>query len=152
MCTAHDDTTDRSTGQGVDGAWRMPAPLAELRQALFDLLMEVIDVAPAPQGVIELPGYSGFTAALIEDTQIVFRPQTGIPGIARVLVDRLPQSLERQRILRRLVQGLAPKVIQIKAIVARHGRDDRGLEIGQPACPGWWHTARIAPGRTGSAR
>ena len=58
-------------------------PLAELRQAFFDLLMEVIDVAPAPQGVIELPGYVGFTAALIEDTQIVFRPQTGIPGIAQ---------------------------------------------------------------------
>ena len=116
----------------------------ELGEALLDLLMEVVNIAPAQEGVVELPGGFDCTTALIKDTQIVFGPQTGVPGIAWILVNGLPEGLERQRILRRLVQGLTPKIIQIKTVVARQGRDDRGLEIGSQLAQGGG-TQRILP-------
>ena len=55
-----------------------PAAFPELGEALLDLLMEVINIAPAQEGVIELPGGFDCTTALIKDTQIVFGPQTGV--------------------------------------------------------------------------
>ena len=88
-----------------------------LGEALLDLLMEIVNITPAQEGMVELLGCFDFTATLIKDTQIVFRPQTGVLGIAWILVDGLPEGLERQRILPRLIQGLTPKIIQIKAIV-----------------------------------
>ena len=94
--------------------------------------------------MVELPGGFDFTATLIEDTQIVFCPQTGVLGIAWVLVESLPEGLERQRILRRLVQGLTPKIIQIKAVVARQGLYDRGLESCRQLAQGGG-TQRILP-------
>src|SRR5215831_19154781 len=103
--------------------------LPELGEALLDLFMEVVNIAPAQQSVVELLGGFDCTTALIKDTQIVFCPQTGILNVPWILVDGLPESFERQRILPRLVQRLAPKIIQIKAVVARQGRDDRGLEL-----------------------
>src|SRR5712691_8877228 len=94
--------------------------------------------------MVELLSGFDFTAALIEDTQIVFGPQTGVLGIPWILVEGLPEGFERQRILRRLIQGLTPKVIQIKAVVARQGRDDRGLEVGSQLAQGGG-TQRILP-------
>src|SRR4029434_7596665 len=79
--------------------------------------------------MVELLGCFDFTATLIKDTQIVFRPQTGVLGIPWILVEGLPERLERQRILPRLIQRLTPKIIQIKAIVTRHGSDGLGLKI-----------------------
>src|SRR5437763_15340888 len=111
--------------------WCSPAypALPELSEALFDLLMEVVNVALAQEGVVDLPGCFDFTTALIEDTQIVFGPQTGVLGIAWILVNGLPVGCERQRILPRLVQGLTPKIIQIKTVVTRQRCADLGLEI-----------------------
>src|SRR5262249_4422130 len=110
--------------------------LPELGEALFDLLMQVVNVAPAQEGVVEL--LSGFdcTAALIKDTQIVFGPQTGVLGIPWILVKGLPKGLECQRILPCLVQPLTPIIIQIEAVVARQGRYDRGLEISRQLAQG----------------
>ena len=84
--------------------------------------MEVVNIAPAQQGVVELLGRFDGTTAFIKDTQIVFGPQTGVPGIAWILVNGLPEGLERQRILPRLIQRLTPKIIQIKTVVARQAR------------------------------
>ena len=60
------------------------------------------------------------------------------------------KGLECQRILRRLVQGLTPKIIQIKAVVARQGHYGRSGDRSQFAQGGG--TQRILPlGRTGYA-
>jgi hypothetical protein len=83
----------------------------ELGQALLNLLMEVANIAPTQEGMVELPGGFDCTTPLIKDTQIVLGPQTGILGIAWILVNGLPEGCERQRILPRLVQSLPPKII-----------------------------------------
>jgi hypothetical protein len=62
--------------------------------------------------MVELPGGFDCTTPLIKDTQIVFGPQTGVLGIAWILVNGLPEGLERQRILSRLVQGLTPALLR----------------------------------------
>ena len=80
---------------------------------MLNLLLEVINIAPAQEGVVELPGGFDCTATLIKDTQIVFGPQICVFGIAWILVSGLPKGFERQRILPRLIQGLAPKIIDI---------------------------------------
>src|SRR5262245_17093538 len=91
--------------------------------------MKVVNITPTQEGMVELLGCFDFTTTLIKDTQIVFRPQTGVLGIPWILVDGLPEGLERQRILPGLIQGLTPKIIQIKAVVTRHGRYSLGLEL-----------------------
>src|SRR5262245_60960748 len=98
--------------------------------------MEVINIAPAQEGVVELPGGFDCTATLIKDTQIVFCPQTGVFGIAWILVSGLPKGCERQRILPCLIQGLTPKIIQIETVVARQRRNHRSLEIGSQLAQG----------------
>src|SRR5262245_60241951 len=106
--------------------------------------MEVINIAPAQDGVVELPSGFDCAATLIKDTQIVFRPQTGVFGIAWILVSGLPKGFERQRILPCLIQGLTPKIIQIETVVTRQGYDDRSLEIGSQLAQGSG-TQRILP-------
>jgi hypothetical protein len=80
-----------------------------LGKTLLNLLMEVINIAPAQEGVVELPGGFDCTTALIKDTQIVFGPQTGVLGITWILVSGMPEGFERQRILPRLIQSLPQK-------------------------------------------